>query len=120
MELYFKFVMTLGLGLFGLGLVLTLAIDQLFSDWDAFASAGAWLRDAYRGKGLRLLERAEDVQLEIEKARQPVINTRLIDKRREALREIASVEYRLNLPNQPIVLTPLAPPQPPAETVSNA
>ena len=61
--------------------------------------------------GLRA-ERTEDVMLEIEKSKTSDVTMRLIDRRREQLKELASVEKRLQMPQNsgPIVLKPLPPP----------
>lgn len=110
MELYFKFLLTMGAGLIGMGLVLKILIDGLFNDWDLFGDLGALAKATYEGKALTLVERPEDVQLEIEKGKAASVrSSRLIDVKREQLRELDEVEHRLRLPNQPVVLTPLPP-----------
>lgn len=117
MALYMRFVMTLAFGLAGLGMVLKILLERLFHDWDLFADLGALGKAVWDGKALRLRERPEDIKLEIEKSRQPKLSTRLIDMKREELKEISAVEHRLNLPQQPIVLTPITPPPAPVEPV---
>ena len=112
--MYLKFMGALGAGLFGLGMVMMIVIDELFMDWDGLAAMMEWARERFTHSG-RLMrhQRAEDMLLEIEKSKAyDPSNLRLVDQRREALRELASVENRLRGPqNQgPIVLTPLAPP----------
>ena len=110
MELYFRFMMTLAFGLVGLSVVLKVLLDGIFSEWDAFADLGDWLKGVSEGKGLVRTDRAEDIMLEIEKSKAPTMNTRLLDQKREQLKEINQVEHRLKMPNQPVVLAPLPPP----------
>lgn len=110
MEMYMKFWGTLAVGLWGAGFVLKTLLDELFQDWDAWADLKAWIRGVLEGGKLTRLERAEDVMLEIEKAKSPTTSTRLLDQRREELREIERVEHRLSQRQGPIVLTPLPPP----------
>ena len=85
----------LAVGMTGLGLVLTIVIDELFGDWNAAVE----LRDAARAVVAdwfhRREGRTEDWLLDLEKARETDPNVRLIDRRREQLRELASVEQRM-------------------------
>ena len=99
----------LAVGLVALGLVLKI-IDQLPTDWDVAAAFQEWWQTV-SVTGLRA-ERTEDVMLEIEKSKTSDVNMRLIDRRREQLKELASVEKRLQMPQNsgPIVWTPLPPP----------
>lgn len=108
MEHYIKFMITLAAGLAGLGMVMVIVMDTLLLDYDAPAAFGAWMRELMSGKRLPGY-RAEDIMMEAEKARDNGDNVRLIDQRREALRELASVERRLQGPSNtgPIVITPL-------------
>jgi hypothetical protein len=110
MALYIRFMISLAFGLIGLGIVLKIVIDEMFCDWDALSEAKAWVRGVFFEKH-RGHVRAEDMLLEIEKAKTTQASFRLIDQRREALREIASVERRMKGPatSSPIKLTPLAP-----------
>lgn len=110
MTLYLRFMITLAFGLIGLGFVLKMALDHIFHDWDVVAELKAWWTS--EGRNLRHSRiRAEDLLLEAEKQRTPTVTTRLLEQRREQLREIGAVEYRLQLSNrQPVVLTPLTPP----------
>lgn len=111
MEMYMKFWGTLAVGLLGAGFVLKTLLDELFQDWDAWADLKAWVRAQIEGASLKRMERAEDVMLEIENAKRTTSSTRLLDKRREQLREIELVEHRLSQRDGgPIVLTPLPPP----------
>ena len=115
MTLYIRFIMALGFGLLGLGVVLKVLLEQLFHDWDAFTDMGEGFKKLLEGKALALSTsgRTEDVMLEIEKAKASTYSTRLIDLKREQLREIDAVEHRLRRPHQPVVLEPIAPPPTP-------
>lgn len=117
MELYMKFVSTLAFGLVGAGMVLKIVLDELFMEWDAVADLAAWLKSWSESKTvLSLAGRREDVLLEAEKSRAVTLNTRLLEERRERLKEISAVEQRLHLSAQKISLTPL--PRTPVDTVS--
>ncbi|MDE2040159.1 MAG: hypothetical protein KGO96_09835 [Elusimicrobia bacterium] len=98
MTLYFRFLLSLAAGLVGLGLVLRIVMDELLLDYDAPAAFSAWLREFMSYKHLLRQDRTEDVMLEIEKSRTVESEVRLIERRREQLREIASVESRLRSP----------------------
>ena len=41
--LYFRFALCLAFGLFGLGLVLKVLIDALFTEWDVIADVKTWI-----------------------------------------------------------------------------
>jgi hypothetical protein len=117
MELYVRFVGTLAFGLFGIGTVLKILLDELFAEWDAVADAKAWYKSLSERKGLLAsLETREDVMLARENANATVMTTRLLDERRERLKELSVVEHRLNLKKDKISLTPL--PRTPVDTVS--
>ena len=109
MDLYIRFLFTTSLGLLGISQVLTILIDGLFSEWDAFAEFGAYLGELYAGDEKALiLERAEDVMLQIEKDKIVPKSTRLLQQRRAQLREIDEVEYQLSHPHAaPVILEPL-------------
>jgi hypothetical protein len=108
MEQYLKFMISLAAGLAGLGMVLVMVMDTLLVDYDAPAAFAEWCRDLMAGRALGMY-RAEDAMMEAEKAKDRGEPVRLVDQRREALRELAAVESRLQRPlhNGPIVLTPL-------------
>ena len=111
MDLYFRFMVATAFGLVGISQVLTLLIDGLFSEWDAFAELGDYLKELYTGDGRALsLERAEDVMLQIEKDKFVPSSTRLLQQRRAQLREIDEVEYQLSHPHSAaVVLEPILP-----------
>ena len=112
MEMYIKFMTWLTVGMFGLGMVLKVLMDELLNDYDAPAALGQWVRDVASNRSLMHHHRAEDMLMEMEKAKTTEGAVRRIDQRREQLRELASVERRLSAPpasGGPIVLTPLPP-----------
>lgn len=124
MEMYLKFVGTLGFGLLGLGLVLKMLLEQVLADWDLFGDLARFCRAVAEGRVFRLAhkDRVEDVRLEIENIQRAQFRgTRLIDQKREQLKEIELVEHRLSLPQraQPITITPLPPPPPPEQIARN-
>lgn len=114
MDMYFRFIASLALGLLGLGFVLKMLIDTLFVQWDAYGDLLSWLREGGFVRRSTASGRVEDLMLEIEKDKTPTLNTRLLDARREQLREIGVVEHRLQLSTRqaPVVLTPIVPSEP--------
>lgn len=98
MTMYLKFVGTMAVGMLGIGLFMKILLDKLFVDWDAFDDMETYVKDAYRGRRMHHVHLTEDILMEKEKARPTELSTRLIDKRREALREIDEVEHRLHGP----------------------
>lgn len=68
MALYVRFMFSLAFGLLGLGLVLTIVLDELFGDWNAahalhddvssFFAERSRRRDEYAERARRELERA--------------------------------------------------------------
>jgi hypothetical protein len=109
MELYMRFMVTLACGLLGVGMVLKILLDGLFHEWDAVADMGDFMRTGWHARS-STAQRAEDVMLEIEKARTPTLSTSLYDQKRKDLKELSAIESRMNRPNKPIVLTPIPPP----------
>ena len=119
MELYFRFMTMLAVGLLGVSAVLKVLLDSLFNEWDAVADAKDFVKGVGAQKKSLSAVRAEDFMLEIEKAKSPTVNPRLLEQRREELKELDAVEYRLKLPNrEPIVLPPLRPPSAEPEAVA--
>lgn len=106
MQLYVKFMFTLGVGLLGVGLVLTTVLETLLREWDAARDLARWAR-ALTHAGPRVVDvSAEDILLELEKGRaegryQRRAPARSIDRRREALRELREAEERLSSPVSP-------------------
>lgn len=101
MDLYLRFMASLALGLLGLGLVMKISIERLFSEWDAFADLKAFIIRLYHGHGFLTTMRTEDVLLEAEKGKEQVVSTRLVDARRQELQEIDRVENQLAQPAAP-------------------
>ena len=96
MELYARFILWLAVGLAGLGLVLKIVLDEFFGDWNAALELHGWARSSLTSWMHRHEGRTEDWLLDLEKAKTSTANSmRLIDQRREQLRELASVEQRL-------------------------
>ncbi|MDX6767887.1 MAG: hypothetical protein SF051_00020 [Elusimicrobiota bacterium] len=104
MQLYVKFMFTLGIGLVGLGIVMTTTFETLFREWDAPRDFSRWLRALTHGRPHVADVSADEILLALERARvnegryQRRAPSRSIDRRREALREISEVEGRLSAP----------------------
>lgn len=109
MTQYFQFLGCLAVGMVGVGMVLTVLLEQLFADWDVVGEMGVVLREGLTGRKLSH-ERAEDVMLETEKKAAGVGYIR-IDQRRQQLADVASAERRLQAPKGSITLTPLPVPR---------
>lgn len=101
MALYVRFVVSLAFGLVGLATVLKILMDRLFHDWDAAAEIKNYIKSLFAERKLVEHYRAEDALLEAEKKQGRELSTRLIDKRREQLKELDEVEYRLLHPQIP-------------------
>jgi len=104
MQLYIKFLFTVSFGLLGLGMVLTTLLETVLHDWDIPREVRRWWRHLNQSRSHAEGVRAEDILLEIENnrkehryERRPP--TRLIDRRREALREVREAEERLSSPH---------------------
>ena len=76
-------------------------IDCLFNEWDAFGDIAHRLRNFLAGKGHVQLIRAEDILMELEQKGASTFSTRLIDQRRERLKELEAVEARTRLSEGP-------------------
>lgn len=106
MQLYVKFMFTLGIGLVGMGIVLTTVIERLFREWDAVRDLSRFLRGLTHGRPHVADVSAEDILLELEKGRaegryQRRAPAKSIDRRREALRDMREAEQRLSSPVAP-------------------
>jgi hypothetical protein len=107
MALYVRFMFSLTVGLFGLGLVLTIVFDELSGDWTAARAAHAEVSAYFAERARRHDAVAERARRELERARtttDPAV--RQLQQRREELNELASVERKLQAPRG-IVVTPL-------------
>jgi hypothetical protein len=106
MQMYVKFMFTLGIGLLGVGIVLTTLLETVLQEWDAARDFSRWLKALSHGRPHVADVSAEDILLELEKGRvegryQRRAPSRSIDRRREALRDIREVEHRLSSPAAP-------------------
>jgi hypothetical protein len=95
MELYVKFMSALAFGIVGAGLVLKILLETIFNDWDIFTDLSQRARLYLQGKHQVELLRPEDILLEAEKRGAPKHSTRLVDLRREQLRELEEIDTRL-------------------------
>lgn len=95
MELYIKFMGTLALGILGVGLVLKILLETLFNEWDAINDLHDRFQAWISGKHQVELLRPEDILLEAEKRGEPRNSSRLVDIRREQLRQLDEVDARL-------------------------
>lgn len=97
MEMYIRFVTTLAFGLIGVGMVLKVLLEGIFSEWDAFNDIARRISRVASGKGgLVTHVRAEDILLEAEKKNFYAAGSRLVDHRRRQIQELNAVETRLN------------------------
>lgn len=100
MEMYLKFMFTLTVGLVGVGMVLKTLLDTLLHEWDAVRAVSRGWHALCHARPHAELVRAEDILMELDrdynKHRMP---ERLIDRRREALRDLREVEERLSVPH---------------------
>ncbi|OGR82682.1 MAG: hypothetical protein A3J74_01685 [Elusimicrobia bacterium RIFCSPHIGHO2_02_FULL_57_9] len=81
MEAYFQFWVILAVGLTGLCMVLKVLLDKILHDWDVPADIAAFWKAAYADKNFLRLERAEDIMMEVERAQNPGMNTRLVENK---------------------------------------
>lgn len=98
MALYMKFMVTLAFGLAGLAMVMKILMDRVFNDGDFLAEVGEYIKGLkYRATVVRF-GRTEDVLMEAERNKPRELTTRLLDQRRERLKELNEVENLLNRP----------------------
>lgn len=99
--MYLKFMFTLTIGLVGMGIVLKTLLDTLFHEWDVVRDIQRVWHAIYYARPHAELVRAEDILMELDrdynKRRMP---ERLIDRRREALRDLHEAEERLSVPQE--------------------
>ncbi len=103
MEMYMRFMLTLTIGLVGVGVVLMTLLETLLHDWDPVVDLRRWWFEmAHRHPGAQV--RAEDILSELEGRRQNryVYATRpparAIDRRREVLRDMRAADQRVSSP----------------------
>lgn len=95
MELYLKFMGMLAFGLAGVGLVLKVLLETLFNEWDAFSDVYARSQAYLEGRRHVHLIRPEDILLEADKNDEWGSSPRLVDVRREQLKQLDEIEARL-------------------------
>jgi len=103
MELYAKFMLTLTIGLMGVGLVLVTVFETLLRDWDPVVEAKRWWRLYHRHHTASVS--AEDILSELEGRRQNRYQyatrppARAIDRRREDLLDMRAADKRVSSPD---------------------
>ncbi len=99
-----RFVLTLTIGLVGVGLVLMTLLETVLSAWDPVVDAGRWWRELAHRRAGAYSVRAEDILSELEGRHQNrfVYATRpparAIDLRGEILRDIRAAGKRAPSP----------------------
>jgi hypothetical protein len=103
MEMYMRFMLTLTIGLVGVGLVLMTLLETLLREWDPVVDLRRWWFElAHRHPGSQV--RAEDILSELEGRRQGRYvyaarpPERAIDRRREVLRDMRAADQRVASP----------------------
>jgi hypothetical protein len=95
--MYIRFVTTLAFGLIGVGMVLKVLLEGIFSEWDAFNDIAQRVSIFVSGKGgLVTHVRAEDMLLEAEKKNSYSLGSRLVDQKRRQMQELNVIENRLS------------------------
>jgi hypothetical protein len=100
MDRYVRFMFCLAIGL---GVVLKIVLDEFFRDWNAAHELRAIVRAQLAAWSRQRDGRAEDWMRALENSRRTRSNVRLVDQRREQLRQLASVEERMVVPAAPSV-----------------
>lgn len=95
-----RFIISMGFGLVGISVVLKVLIDQIFSDWDILADARTVAKTIRRNRVFTGGTRAEDRLLDIENKRPRELSTKLVDQKREQLRQLDKVESSLVKPSK--------------------
>lgn len=96
MVLYVRFIVWLAVGLVGLGLVLKIVIDEFFCDWNVLQELRVHASARLTSWFSRLEGRPEDRLMDLERTRSGSVGSmRTIDQKREQLRELATIEQRL-------------------------
>jgi len=107
MELYVRFMASLAFGLFGMGLVLTIVLDELFGDWNAAHQLHSEVSGYFAERMRRRDDVGERLRRELDRARATNPGLRQLEQRREELNQLASVERRLQAPPRGVTVTPL-------------
>jgi hypothetical protein len=103
LELYAKFLVTLAIGLAGVGVVLVTLIETVLCDWDPVLELTRWWRRySHRRPTAAGLVRAEDILSELESRHTgryaPRAPASALDRRREVLRDVREAERRASSP----------------------
>jgi hypothetical protein len=101
MELYVRFMFTLAIGLIGVGVLLTTVFETLLHDWDPARDIRRWWRTLNASRSHASEIRAEDILEQLQARRTGAAvssSSRVIDRRREALRSVSEAERRLAVP----------------------
>ncbi len=111
MTLYVRFIFCLAFGLLGLGLVLTIVLEEFFGDWNAARALHAELSGYLADRARVGDEVAARLRRELERASNTTApGVRQLQQRREQLKELASIERRLQAPREAprgVIVTPL-------------
>ena len=105
MELYVRFMLTLTIGLVGVGLVLVTLLESVLREWDPVLDISRWWRELTQSRMGSESVRAEDILFELEGHREDryVYATRpparAIDRRREVLRDMRAADQRVSSPD---------------------
>jgi hypothetical protein len=101
MQLYVKFMITMAVGLAGIGVMLKTLLDTLFAEWDPVHDARRWWRHVSHHRPERSRVSAEEILEELEGRRRGLPQpapARTIERRRNVLRSVAEAEDRLASP----------------------
>ncbi len=104
MEMYMRFMLTLTIGLVGVGVLLMTLLETLLHDWDPVVDLARWWRELAHSRTGAASVSAEDILSELEGRRQNRYvyaarpPARSIDRRREVLRDMRSTDPRVSSP----------------------
>ena len=99
-----RFMLTLTIGLVGVGLVLMTLLETLLREWDPVVDIRRWWHEMAQSRTGSDSVRAEDILSELEGRRQNRYvyaarpPSRSIDRRREVLREMKAGDQRASSP----------------------
>jgi hypothetical protein len=104
MEMYMRFMLTLTIGLVGVGVVLMTLLETLLHEWDPIVGMARWWRELAHSRTGAASVSAEDILSELEGRRQNRYvyaarpPSRAIDRRREVLRDMRTTDPRASSP----------------------
>jgi hypothetical protein len=103
MEMYVRFMVTLTIGLVGVGVVLMTLLETLLREWDPVLDLQRWWKDVSHRHPSAGSVSAEDILAELEGRRQNRYAARpparAIDRRREVLRDMREADERVASPD---------------------